>query len=133
MFCTWTFSDGSGDFVATAPSSLVPSASPVTRVLPVATPLSSSCHRGSLGRSYSVKLLPQLAPWSRPLSCGLLRSNSKLPKLYMYCRLLQRMRVVFHNLCLHLSLRHFNRTQHSPEEQLIYKHTSTTCISQVWL
>lgn len=79
--------------------------------LPVATPLSSSCHRGSLGSSYTVKLLPQLAPWSRPLSCGLLRSNFKLPKLYMYCTLLQRMQVVFHNLRLHFSLRHFNRTQ----------------------
>lgn len=62
--------------------------------LPVATPLSSSCRRGSLGSSYTVKLLPQLAPRSRPLSCGLLRSDFKLPKLYMYCTLLQRMQVV---------------------------------------
>lgn len=32
IFCTWTFSDGRGDFVATASSFPVHSASPVTRI-----------------------------------------------------------------------------------------------------
>lgn len=82
-FCTWTFSDRSGDFVATAPLLSGPLRQPSDSGLLVATPLSSGCHRGSLGSSHSVKLLPQPAPWLRPLSCGLLRSNSRLPKLYV--------------------------------------------------
>lgn len=55
-FCTWTFSDRSGDFVATAPLPSGPIRHPSDSGLPVATPLFSSCHHGSLGSSYSVKL-----------------------------------------------------------------------------
>lgn len=66
-------------------------------------------------------LLPQPAPWWCPLSRGLLRSNSRLPKRYMFCTLLQRMRVVFtppYTHSLRLSFGHFSRTRtftyHSP-------------------
>lgn len=121
---------GVGDFVATAPSVFGPLGQPSDSGLPVATPLSSSCHRGSLGSSYSVKLLPQLAPWSRPLSCGLPRSNSRLPKLYTYCTLLQRMRVVFPLfVCVYHSGTLIGH-KHS-QEQLIYRHTRSTSTSQV--
>lgn len=78
--CTWTFSDGRGDFVATGPFLSGPLRQPSDSEFQVATRLSSSCYRGSLGSSWSFKLLPHRALWLRPLFCGLLRSNSQASK-----------------------------------------------------
>lgn len=102
-FCT--FSDSSGGYRSHSPLLSGPLRQPVTGSYTSSLRAANGGGRvwgGGSPRqnSHSVEILPQPGPSWRPPSRGLLRSNTRLPKLHTYCTLPQRGFGCFYALCL---------------------------------